>query len=203
MIFLLIIIFTLIYIKFGLFVLTQIILWIIVFFISNFIIGINPDNREMKVIRVISIIVIWFILVYNYNFELSTISTALLPPLSISKISYFEEKDISYVDPKFETQLFRFWELELKDFINNLDDEINYVVAIEYLPEYSELISEPPRLFITKPVLINKYSSPTLISKFIDERLKFMIEYFNMNTNFLEISQNNSAVLFRYQKVQF
>jgi hypothetical protein len=201
MILLLIIIFSLLYIKFGLLVLTQIILLTIIFFISNFLIGINPDNREIKVIRVISVSVIWFILIYNS--ELFTIKTALILPLSISKISYFEEKEIYSVDQKFETQIFKFWELELKDFINNLENNENYVVSIEFIPYFSELISEPPRLFISKPILINKHSSPTLISKFIDERLKFLVKYFDMNINILEISENDSRIFMMYQKVNF
>jgi hypothetical protein len=106
MILLLIIILSLLYIKFGLFVLAQLILLTIVFFISNFLVGINPDNTEMKVIRVISVITILFIL--TYNLELLTVKTASILPLSISKISYFEEKEIYYVDPKFETQIFKF-----------------------------------------------------------------------------------------------
>lgn len=203
MILLLIIVLYFILLKFGLFVFLQIILLISTFLITNFIIGINPDNNEMRVIRVIVILVLIFLLIYNYNSESIFIGKSLLIPLSISKISYFEEKEIYYVDPKFETQLLNFWESELTDFINNLEDNANYVISIEYLPEFSELISEQPRLFLSKPILINKHSSPTLISQFIDEKLKFMIKYFNMNTNFLEISQNNSRILLIYQKVNF
>ena len=90
MILLLIII--LLYIKFGLFVLSQVILLTTIFFISNFLVGINPDNTEMKVIRVISVITILYIL--TYNLELISVKTASILPLSISKISYFEEKEI-------------------------------------------------------------------------------------------------------------
>lgn len=75
---------TLIYIKFGLFVLIQILIWSLVFILSNFLIQFNP-NREMYIIRILSILVIMFILYYNSLEHI--ISTALIIPLSISKIS--------------------------------------------------------------------------------------------------------------------
>jgi len=85
---LLILIFTLIYIKFGLLVLISIIIWLLVFFVSNFLIQFNP-TREMYIIRILSIIVIIFILYYNSIEHL--ISTSLIIPLSVSKISFLDE----------------------------------------------------------------------------------------------------------------
>jgi len=80
---------TIIQIKFGLLVLTQTTLWLMVFFLSNLLIGINPLNKQFYIVRIMSIIVIIFILYYN-SLQM-TISTALILPLSINKITYFDD----------------------------------------------------------------------------------------------------------------
>lgn len=74
------------YIYFGLLLVIQILLWISVFFLSNFLSGINPDKLEFKVIRIMSICIIIFILYYNTNHIY--IASASVLPLSISKITY-------------------------------------------------------------------------------------------------------------------
>jgi len=74
---------------YGTFVLIQILIWTMVFFLSNFLIGLNPFNKEFHTIRIMSIIVIIFILYYN-SIQ-STIATLFILPLSISKITYLDD----------------------------------------------------------------------------------------------------------------
>jgi hypothetical protein len=62
-----ILLFTMIYIKFGLFTLIQIMIWSIVLLTSNILIGINPNSKELHVIRFTSILVIMFIFYINYK----------------------------------------------------------------------------------------------------------------------------------------
>jgi len=80
-----------VYIHFGILVLIQIILWLIVFITSNFISRINPSNIQFQVIRVMSVCVILFILWYNSR--IITISTAIIFPVSIGSISYLHESN--------------------------------------------------------------------------------------------------------------
>jgi hypothetical protein len=79
-----------VYIQFGLLVLIQIILWMIVFITSNVLIGLNPLNIKFHITRILSICVIFYILCFN-SFDIS-IQTSLLLPFSISKITF--SKDI-------------------------------------------------------------------------------------------------------------
>lgn len=77
------------YIQFGLFVSFQLLCWIIVLFLSNLLIGINPNSRELHVIRIISILVIMFILYYNTK-QIWYLAASVLP-LSIDRITYFDD----------------------------------------------------------------------------------------------------------------
>ena len=52
-------------------------------------------------------------------------------------------------------------------------------------------------MLLSNPFLINKFSSPTLISKFINERLELMIDYYYLDDSVLEES---SIVLLTYCK---
>ena len=89
---------SIIYLQFGLFQLAQIIIWIIVFFLSNFLLGINPDNTQFKVIRAMGIIVIIFT-INSLIFNNSLYSISILIPFSIFEIDFrdsFEWKFDSY-----------------------------------------------------------------------------------------------------------
>jgi hypothetical protein len=52
------------------------------------------------------------------------------------------------------------------------------------VPGRSNYNSEAPQMILSKPFLINKFSSSTTITKFIIERLDNMIEYYQLNEDF-------------------
>jgi len=111
-----------IYIQFGLLVSIQIVIWTIVFIISNFLIGFNPLSRELYVIRTMAIIVIIFILYYNSK-ELY-IASAFILPLSISNISFADEiietEGIIQFDSNVQTERFHLFKVnETTDFLKN------------------------------------------------------------------------------------
>jgi len=60
-----------------------------VFFLSNFLIKINPTNKEMYIIRILSIIVISFILYYNS--VQSNLLSSFIIPLSVTKITFLND----------------------------------------------------------------------------------------------------------------
>lgn len=95
--FLLIILFLFsVYINFGLLILFQIIIWLIVFVLSNLLIGINPFSSHLHIIRLVSICAIIFILWDNTRDIV--ISTALLLPFSTNQISFVEKMENLTVD---------------------------------------------------------------------------------------------------------
>ena len=122
---------SLIYIQFGLFVSIQIVIWTIVFLLSNFLIGINPFNKEFYIIRIISVFVIILILYYNTN-KIYFIASFILP-LSIDKITFLNEMKVNifiYTDTE-ESEIFYLFEVnETSEFLNRLDDDDNYVFLL-------------------------------------------------------------------------
>jgi len=195
---------TFIYIQFGLLVLTQIVIWLMVFLLSNLLIGINPFSKQFYVIRAMSIIVIIFILYYNTK-EISFGAMFILP-LSINKITYYEDltkdiKDCSFViiDAITETETFHLIKVnETSDFLNKLDDNANYIVNIEFIPDFALFDENAPKMILSKPFLINRYSSSTNITKFIFERLEFMADYYYLDDGIIQLS--GRVVLMNYNK---
>lgn len=176
---LLLITFIYIYFLFGLFVLAQTVLLTIVFLLSNLLIGINPFNKEMHVIRISSIILIITLLYYNST-QIS-ISTALILPLSISKISYFDDifqKEV-LIDKNSITETIHLINIDkISDFLVKLDTNYNYVGLIEFVPDYLIFEEDSPKMILCNPFLFNKFSSSTVITKFINERLDLMTDKF-------------------------
>jgi hypothetical protein len=55
-------------------------------------------------------------------------------------------------------------------------------------------------MIISKPILINKMSSPTTISKFLDERLNLMVDCYYLDDTIIQDMKNNAGpvILFNY-----
>jgi hypothetical protein len=178
------------HIKFGAFVLFQIIIWLIVYFLSTFISGINPSNIQFKIIRLLSIFVIAFILWHNSllipvnSLEITTI----IFPVSIGSISYLHDsnKMIYFSDShSVETNLYLWNKDEISDFLKNeLDKNETYIVSMEFIPSKEDI--DAPQLILSKPFLINQYSSTTTIEMFINERLEFMIDIYYLDDSIIQ-----------------
>ena len=112
MILILLIFLVLIQIHYGLLVLFQVIIWLVVFITSNILIGINPWNIQFHITRILSICVIIFILWINSS-DIS-IQKAILLPLSISKIDFLEDIkdkiDLWLIKFPSKNETFYFWD---------------------------------------------------------------------------------------------
>jgi hypothetical protein len=138
-----------------------------VLLLSKFLLGINPFSKEFHVIRLMSIIVIIFILYYNT--KQITIATAIILPLSINKITYSTDLIDSYqIESNMKTEVYYLLNVkETSDFLSNLEENANYFVNIEFIPDFPLLEEDVPKMFLSKPFLINRFSSSELITKFI------------------------------------
>ena len=146
-------------------------------------IGINPYSIEYRVIRISSLIIIGFILYYN---SYQSFITASLLAVSIDKISYLHDlkSPISTVEfSSREKWVYLSKVNDISNFLNTLEDH-DYIATIEFVPGRSNYNSEAPQMILSKPFLINKFSSSTTITKFIIERLDNMIEYYQLNEDF-------------------
>jgi len=183
-----------IYINLGLYALISILIWSIVFFLSNFLVGINP-SREMKIIRILSILVIVFILYYN-SVQLPII-TSLIFPFSINKITFLDELEISkdvegnpssifYISNTNFTW-FHFCDFQdVQDLLDILDHNKTYVVTFDLITDKSAFELGNPSLILGSPIVITKKSNPWLITKYLVERIRlanwtYRLEYDNKN----------------------
>lgn len=206
MIILLILIFTLIYIKFGLFILIQILIWFSVYFLSNFLLGINPSNKEMHIIRILSIIVIIFILYLNSK-EVNILSSFIIP-LSITKITFIDEligndevnpTDIIYINNSYITWL-HFNDLqEVSDLLSLLDDKKAYVISFDLIIDKSAFSLGNPSLILTKPILISRNSNPWLICNYLQERIRLACDLYGLDDTCLD--KDGPGVSVKYREI--
>lgn len=150
-----------------------------------------------------SIVVIIIILYYN-SIDIN-IASAIILPLSISNITYFDEitkKNSVTIYSNVNKEIFHECSVDkLSKFLKTLDIDTNYIVTIEYISDisiyYLDEINKP-RLLLSNPFLINNFSSATLLTKFMNERLELMIDYFYLDDSVL---QDSSIILLTYTKI--
>jgi hypothetical protein len=199
-----------IYIYFGLFVLIQILIWITVFFLSNFLIGISPNSKELHVIRIMSILVILFILYYN-SIELSIVTTKIILPLSISRITFLKDivpSDITIINnPSISIHHINDF-IEWKFFLNQLEVDKVYVVTLEFVHIWDYYNSDGPIITLSNPFLITKNSNARVISNFVLEKIIEAIICFDLKENISnskDIINNNNipGVIVKYKYYLF
>lgn len=176
MILILVLFLIIIHIKFGLLTLIQISIWLIVFFSSNFLLGINPNEIKFKAIRILAVITILFIIFYESQIN---VVTTILFPFSLFQIDFrdsFEWKikktrdkhKISYLTIQTLTQ-------DMISLLNSLKDDENYSMSLCFISRYNKWKDnkeENPPLLIDNAIIINKESDPILISQFIMTKLE-------------------------------
>jgi len=187
----------LIHFQFGFLVLTQISILILTVILSNSLLGLNPYEKWLHIIKIISIILILY---YSTKFK---ISTAIMLPLSISRISFLNDLDI-HIIADFESQKIEYFRKftieETSDFLNKLEDDESYILELEFIPNIALWDLDSPAMLLSKPFLINRNSSATTITKFILERLDFMVDYYYLDDTIIQ-KESNCAVSLTYCKL--
>jgi hypothetical protein len=175
-----------------------------VLFCSNLLIGINLFSRELYIIRIIAICGIIYIL-YNNSISSSIIIVSIVP-LSIKRISYFDEVRMSKIidSNSKNSKLWRFKDIENKisNFLKRLEFYDNYIVIMEFIPEKRYFEIDAPLILLSKPFMINRFSSTKTISNFIYERLDLMKYLYQFNNNtILECKyREGPIILLKYAK---
>lgn len=67
---------------------------------------------------------------------------------------------------------------------NELDKDETYIVSMEFIPSEEDV--DAPYLILSKPFLLNQYSSTTTIQKFIDERLDYMTDIYYLEDSVIQ-----------------
>lgn len=198
LIILFLVIFT-IYIKLGVLTLFQTLLWSLVFFISNTLLGINPYSKEFITIKWISVFILCLIL---YNTQTFDISVSALLPFTVKDISFRRDYDFNYLyDSKPLTRTFKLYEFydyfNVSEFLLSLDKKSEYVLDIYFVPDYTIQNNELPLYPTRDSVFINRNSTPWIINSYI------WIELENA-TNLLDLDYENTppyVVRFVYRKI--
>nr|YP_009487209.1 hypothetical protein [Russula abietina]AWB36111.1 hypothetical protein [Russula abietina] len=191
-----------IYIYFGLFVLIQIIIWLSVFFVSNFLIGVNPEHRELYLIRILSILVICFVFYYNSK---QIINTSYLLPLTIKNVSYLSDfkTPIVFDNNRNEDKIYLYRVDNISNFLNKLDLDDNYILTMIFYPDLINYSINIPQLVLSEPILINRNSSAAIIEKYINERINVMIDFYYLDDSILEETPFGPGVIFHYWKFYY
>jgi hypothetical protein len=191
-----------IHIKFGSLVLLSIIVWSIIFLLSNFLLGLNPNNKEMFIIRILSILIIIFILYYN-SLEYTIISSLIIP-LSINKITFLE--DILKDKENYHFNIFylrkpnllwlNFGDIkEIKNLLCLLDNNKAYIVTFDLILDQSGYQLGDPSIILASPILISKDSNPWLISNYLVSQVVKACESYDLN------DQSEVSVLVKYREI--
>ena len=180
----------------------QVIIWISLYFISNFLIGFHPFSFKLNIIRILSIIVILY-LSYK-NLDLSIYSISLLIPLSKDKIHYahdFEVKSINIYQERSTILYLNDLKSDLNDFICNLDENNNFWISISFYPDLVVYnIDDGMKLYICDPILVNRDSDQLLLSQFITTRLQRMIDFYYLDDSIID--NKDSVLIVKFMEIE-
>jgi hypothetical protein len=189
----------------------------IVLFASNLLIGINPNSKEMHIIRLMSIIYIIFIFYINSN--QSDINLAFIIPISSlisqTKItfindcfdqddenqSYENQSDIIY----FRNSNFIWFHFndiqEINDFLDLLDHDKIYIVSFELIVDKLSYEFGDPTIVLSKPILITRESNPWLISKYLQGKISISCSSYGLDQEWLLLGNDSPGVIVRYKEI--
>jgi hypothetical protein len=180
----------------------QIIIWISLYLISNFIIGFHPFSFKWNIIRLVSIILILY-LSYK-NLDQTIYLTSLLIPVSKNEISYahdLEVKSFNFHETRKTVLFINDLTGDLTDFINSLNEDDNYWVSFSFYPTITGYnIDDGMQLFISDPILINKDSNPLLLTQFIMDRLHKMIDFYYLDDSI--INNNDGIIIIKFTEIE-
>lgn len=170
------------YFHFGLLLTIQIITLFVVLFLVNSLLRVYPESRELLVVRILAVLTIIFVVYINSNPMISALTCII--PLSIDKVTFMKAIKDRYPDFKvdwssYSTDLFHdLTTQEIEIFLSNLDKHSNYIVEIEFHPDWENTFKDLPVMILSKPICVNKFSSPTTIRKYITQRMDLMRDIF-------------------------
>jgi hypothetical protein len=87
------------------------------------------------------------------------------------------------------------------NYLNKLEDNENYILDIGFIPDIALWDLDAPVMLLSKTLLINRNSSSTTITKFILERLDFMVDYYYLDDTIIQ-KESNCAISLTYWKLK-
>src|SRR5580692_6007289 len=155
------------------------------------------------------LLIILFLFILYYNSLTSSIATAAILPLSLQRISYYEEFRINKIidsnSMKYKLLNLKDIENEITDFLYKLDFNDNYIVTMEFIQEKRYFEIDEPLILLSKPFMINRFNFPKTISNFIYERLEHMMDFYYFDDSVrLECKYREGPIIqLKYAKFYF
>lgn len=157
------------------------------------------------------------------TFYISLYNLSFIIPLSINKkfkteintrsMSYSINR-ITYLDDFFKNDICIFTNshfgilefsdnLEIKNFLSELNEDQIYVVILEFI--YSSLTydEDGPIINLSKPILVTKNSNPDMLSKFIHSRINECVNTFYLDDSLFYTGNKNDrpVVKIKYNEI--
>lgn len=179
----------------------QLLILFVCFLFSNVLLGINPYNLKLYIFRALAILLMLLLIYYSTIDPLYP--TSLLIPLCVDEIHYVHDFDAKPLDIRNKRTTFLFLDLLDKDlvkFLELLDQKDNYWVSFRIYRTLNDYrVQDKLHIFLDDPILLNSGSSHQLLSKFINNHVKLLVEAYYLDETIFTSKQ--SIIVVDYIKI--
>lgn len=201
MFFIFITLLTYIFLQFSMSLFLQLLILFVCFLFSNVLLGINPYNLKLYIFRALAILLMLLLIYYSTIDPLYP--TSLLIPLCVDEIHYAHDFDAKPLDIRNKRTTFLFLDLLDKDlvkFLELLDQKDNYWVSFRIYRTLNDYrVQDKLHIFLDDPILLNSGSSHQLLSKFINNHVKLLVEAYYLDETIFTSKQ--SIIVVDYIKI--
>lgn len=124
--------------------------------------------------------------------------------MSITRITYLDQFYTSGIFTIYDplVNILHFQDnLELTEFLSELEADKNYVVTFNLIQPEMDGDDENPSITLSKPILITKNSNPKLISDFLEDKIQLACNSFYLDESLFEIEDKGLVVIVRYNEI--
>lgn len=127
--------------------------------------------------------------------------------MSITNITYlnqFMPNSMFYSNTALKTVFYFSDIIEITKFLSTLENDQAYVITFEFVMSWLNYEEDSPIIILSKPILTTKNSNPTLISKFLRERISLACDNYYLDDDILNMLsvQDGPGVIVNYSKIK-
>lgn len=154
-------------------------------------------------------ILIIILCIVSFDFDQNMYALSILAPFSQNEIHYvhdFQVKSLNLYKEKGTIFTLKTLTKDITEFLDNLDEKDNYWLSLSFHPTLEGYANEEGmKLYINDPILINKDSSPLLLTNFIMNRLFIMVDIFYLDESVINLDNLNSTtpiIIAKYTEIE-
>ena len=128
--------------------------------------------------------------------------------MSIDKITYLDqiiEKNLFAYNTRTESEFLHICDaLEVKYFLDHLEDDKFYVVTFDFIISKCTYDPDNPFIVLSKPIVITKYSNARLISNYIFNRINIACNTYCLDEDLLNMlsTGDGPGVIAKYSEIK-